>query len=96
MATNLYDGIYNYIHEPAARHVWKESGWLEDSIEQLIETQALSQAASELPTHRRTWVMKHRHGMCGVNLYIKRWHYRDTAKCPRCGHSKETARCHTD
>jgi hypothetical protein len=30
--------------------------------------------------------------MCGVNNYMKRWHYRDTAKCPRCGHIKETAR----
>jgi hypothetical protein len=70
IATNLLEEIYNLVHAPAAKQVWVDSGWVDENMEHMVDQEDLSQSAAALTIHHRLWVMKHKHGMCGVNQYM--------------------------
>jgi hypothetical protein len=91
VATNMIQVLYHKIHSRKTQARWRDRGWRPSEIFDLADWTALEQAAKSVTETRRIWVMKHKHGMCGMGQFMKRWKYRHTARCPRCGHHNETA-----
>jgi hypothetical protein len=89
IASNLNQDVYDGIHAPAAEAIWTGAGWAQEEVSHLVDTKLFHQAAKKLPVMKRLWVMKHWFGMCGVNQFMKGWKYRNTSKCPQCGHIME-------
>ena len=56
-----------------------------------LDWATLGAAMNIQTTSRKRWITKHTVGMCGVNLWRKRWNDRNDNKCPRC-RSIETAK----
>jgi hypothetical protein len=86
ISSYLNKDVYDGIHAPAAEAIWTGSGWAQEEVSHLVDTKVLHQAAKELPVMKRLCVMKHQFGMFGVKQFMKRLKYRNTSKCPQCGH----------
>jgi hypothetical protein len=90
VATNTRKVLYHKIHSPKTQSWWMDRGWRPGETFDLVDWTTIKKTDNAAPTTRRIWVMKHNHSMCGTGQIMKLCKYRHTARCPRCGHHKET------
>jgi hypothetical protein len=81
--------LYHKIHIPKIQTRWSDRGSIPSETFDLVYWTALEQAAKAVPATRQIWMMKCKHGICGMGQFMKIWKYRHMARCPRCGHHNE-------
>jgi hypothetical protein len=80
LRTSLYEAIYQ---QKMATHWEKKNRFSRDLCMQ-INWEACESAMQRLKFSRRTWIVKHTEGMCGVGKWLLIWKDKDTDECPLC------------
>jgi hypothetical protein len=91
LVTDLVSTIHDWCQKPRIHEKWIEKARLPvDKLDHVDYTTTELAMKSVEPTVRR-WITKHTSGFCGVNMWMHRWKWRDSAKCPRCEEPIEDA-----
>jgi hypothetical protein len=91
LVTDLTTTIQAWCQEPRIHEKWIEKGRIPEAELAHIDYTTTEQALQSVEPSIRRWVTKHTSGFCGVNMWMKRWKWRDSAKCPRCDEPIEDA-----
>jgi hypothetical protein len=82
--------IYGVVQEKDSELYWSSKKDVDPLGIPLVDWQTIGCSMKQIPRARRTFIMKHTSGMCGVGKYIQRWKEWDTDACPRCGQPEDS------
>jgi hypothetical protein len=91
LVTDLTTTIQDWCQRPRIYDKWVEKGRVPMAELAHIDYTTTAQAMKSVEPSVRHWVTKHTSGFCGVNMWMHRWKWRDSAKCPRCDEPIEDA-----
>jgi hypothetical protein len=83
--------LQDWCQEPRIHAKWIEKERLPANELPHVDYITTAQALQSVEPTVRRWVTKHTSGFCGVNMWMHRWKWRDSAKCPRCDEPIEDA-----
>jgi Reverse transcriptase (RNA-dependent DNA polymerase) len=91
LVTNFAATIQDRCQQPRIHEKWLEKGRVPADELAHIDYTTTEQAMQAVEPTVRRWVTKHTSGFCGVNMWMHRWKWRDSAQCPRCNEPIEDA-----
>jgi hypothetical protein len=91
LVTDFMTTLQDWCQKPRIHEKWIEKGRVPATELPHIDYTTAEQAMQTAEPTVRRWVTKHTSGFCGVNLWMHRWKWRESAQCPRCEEPIEDA-----
>ena len=99
LAMNLWEQLYEYIHDQIARNYWIKRGRLTTDNVSRVDWEGAGAAMKASSLARRKFIMKHSTGFCGVGKWLVRCKQADSDACPICSQPEDVEhvwRCQGD
>jgi hypothetical protein len=99
LVMNLWEQLYEYIHDQIARNYWIKHGRLTNENVYCVDWEGAGAAVKASSLARRKFIMKHSTGFCGVGKWLVRCKQADSDACPICSQPEDVEhmwRCQGD